>query len=78
MVFLGNLQGDSPAKDVSEEDMAQKEKEHQQQRGVEMSPVRHAELEPTPESTPEHRPAGEGEAASPGFDPKTPERAPAK
>ena len=58
--------------------MAQKEKEHQQQGGVEMTPVRHAELEPTPESTPEHRLAREGEAASPGFDPKTPERPPAK
>ena len=52
--------------------------EGQQQEKVEMTPVRRAELEPTPEGTPEQPRAEEVEAASPGFDPKTPERPPTK
>ena len=50
----------------------------QQQGKVEMTPVRRAKLEPTPEGTPEQPRAEEVEAASPGFDPKTPERPPKK
>ena len=50
----------------------------QQQEKVEMTPVRHAELDATPEGTPERPRAEEVEAASPGFDPKTPERPPTK
>ena len=50
----------------------------QQQEKVEMTPVRHAELDAMPEGTPERPRAEEVEAASPGFDPKTPERPPTK
>ena len=71
------MQDATPVKDKGEDQMAL-EKEQQQQGKVEMTPVRRANLEPTPEGTPEQPRAEEVEAASPGFDPKTPERPPTK
>lgn len=72
------MQDVTPIKDKGEGQQALTEKEQQQQGKVEMTPVRRAELEPTPEGTPEQPWAEEVEAASPGFDPKTPERPPKK
>jgi len=71
------MQDYTPTKDISEQHEAQKESKDQQHR-VEMTPVRHAQLDSTPEGTPEQQRAEDFEAASPGFDPKTPERPPTK
>ncbi|CAL5219909.1 g1838 [Coccomyxa viridis] len=69
----------TPIKDRGQGQQDLLEKEQQQQQGkVEMTPVRRAELEPSPYGTPEQPRAEEVEAASPGFDPKTPERPPTK
>lgn len=73
------MQDATPVKDKGEGQQDLLEKEQQQQQGkVEMTPVRRAELEPSPQGTPEQPRAEEVEAASPGFDPKTPERPPTK